>query len=218
MQPTAIEIVPYDPRWPEEFRQIAAALRAALGEVAARIDHIGSTSVPWLAAKNIIDVQVSVAALDAETIAPLLAPLGYTPRPDLTCDHVPPGADDAPEQWAKLFSAPRPRSGAPTCTSAAWAAPTNATPCSSATICAPIRGAPPPTGRSRKRWHASTLRHRSLPGCEGPRVRHHHARGRSGGHARPAMYWGRRICSPRLPAMMRRRRLNPSTGWSLRVM
>lgn len=49
-----IELVPYDENWPREFARIAGPLRAALGEVALRIDHIGSTSVPGLAAKDVI--------------------------------------------------------------------------------------------------------------------------------------------------------------------
>src|SRR2546425_2727183 len=58
-----LEIVPYDPEWPAAFEAEAVRLRAALGDVALRIDHHGSTSVPGLAAKPIIDIQVSVAAL-----------------------------------------------------------------------------------------------------------------------------------------------------------
>jgi GrpB-like predicted nucleotidyltransferase (UPF0157 family) len=57
----AIVVAPYDPAWPVLFRAQAADLRAALGDVALRIDHIGSTSVPGLAAKPIVDVQISVA-------------------------------------------------------------------------------------------------------------------------------------------------------------
>jgi GrpB-like predicted nucleotidyltransferase (UPF0157 family)/RimJ/RimL family protein N-acetyltransferase len=59
----AIEIVSYDPVWPSVFEDEARRLRAALGPLALRIDHHGSTSVPGLAAKPIIDIQVSVAAL-----------------------------------------------------------------------------------------------------------------------------------------------------------
>ena len=99
----SIVIVPYDDRWPAEFRRIGAALREALGGLAVRIDHIGSTSVPGLAAKDVIDVQVTVAALDAAAIAAALAPLGYALRDDITCDHVPPGRDDAPAEWRKLY-------------------------------------------------------------------------------------------------------------------
>jgi GrpB-like predicted nucleotidyltransferase (UPF0157 family) len=59
-----VTIVSYDPTWPTAFRHIGMKLRRSLGLLALRIDHIGSTSVPGLAAKPIIDIQVSVAALD----------------------------------------------------------------------------------------------------------------------------------------------------------
>ena len=68
-----IIIVPYDPEWPELFKQLGSALRNALGDVALRIDHIGSTSVPGLAAKPIIDVQISVSSL--EPVDPFRIPL-----------------------------------------------------------------------------------------------------------------------------------------------
>jgi len=61
-----IVIVPYDPRWPGEFRDIGRRLRSALGPVALRIDHVGSTAVPGLDAKPVIDVQVSVASLEPD--------------------------------------------------------------------------------------------------------------------------------------------------------
>ncbi|HZP48358.1 MAG TPA: GrpB family protein [Vicinamibacterales bacterium] len=82
-----LEIVDYDPRWPAAFDAERARLSTALGDRALRIEHNGSTSVPGLAAKPIIDIQISVAALTplAPLIAPL-APLGYV--------HVP-HADDA---------------------------------------------------------------------------------------------------------------------------
>jgi GrpB-like predicted nucleotidyltransferase (UPF0157 family) len=59
-----VEICPYDPAWPSLFAVLSVRLRGALDSVALRIDHIGSTSVPGLAAKPIVDVQVSVAAFD----------------------------------------------------------------------------------------------------------------------------------------------------------
>ncbi len=98
-----IEIVPYDQRWPMEFHHIAVPLRKAMGDLAVRIDHIGSTAVPGLAAKDIIDVQVTVSSLDRKMLVPALAPLGYTLKEDITGDHVPPGQDNQPEQWSKLF-------------------------------------------------------------------------------------------------------------------
>ena len=61
-----IVIVPYDVRWPETFRWVGAQLRSVLGATALRIDHVGSTSIPGLDAKPVIDVQVSVATLVPE--------------------------------------------------------------------------------------------------------------------------------------------------------
>ncbi len=98
-----IEILPYDPSWPEQFLELASPLREALGCRALRIDHIGSTSVPGLAAKDVIDIQVTVAELDAEPIAAALQPLGYTLRTDITGDHVPPGYDPDPDEWRKVY-------------------------------------------------------------------------------------------------------------------
>lgn len=104
---TRIVIVPYDTRWPAAFQALGRPLRAALGDLAERIDHIGSTSVPGLAAKDIIDIQVTVAALDAGALSRALAPLGYTLAPDIVNDHIPPGHEsDAPDEWRKLYFRP----------------------------------------------------------------------------------------------------------------
>jgi GrpB-like predicted nucleotidyltransferase (UPF0157 family) len=59
-----VVVVEYDPSWPQAFRAVASTLRESLGEVALRIGHIGSTAVPGLDAKPIIDVQVSVASFE----------------------------------------------------------------------------------------------------------------------------------------------------------
>jgi GrpB-like predicted nucleotidyltransferase (UPF0157 family) len=58
-----LQIVPYDPAWPSEFEAEAVRIRTALGCLAVRIDHHGSTSIPGLAAKPVIDIQVSVESL-----------------------------------------------------------------------------------------------------------------------------------------------------------
>jgi GrpB-like predicted nucleotidyltransferase (UPF0157 family) len=99
-------ISPYDDCWPAEFRRIGVPLRAALGSLALRIDHIGSTAVPGLAAKDVIDMQVTVTALDEAALVRALTPLGYTLRGDITCDHIPPGQDDSPVEWRKLYFQP----------------------------------------------------------------------------------------------------------------
>lgn len=56
----AVVVIDYSPEWPELFQKLGARLRHELGDVAFRIDHVGSTAVPGLAAKPIIDVQISV--------------------------------------------------------------------------------------------------------------------------------------------------------------
>src|SRR2546426_656932 len=60
--PGVIELVEADPTWPQQFEEIGRSLRAAFGPRAVRIDHIGSTAVPGLLAKDVIDVQVTVEA------------------------------------------------------------------------------------------------------------------------------------------------------------
>lgn len=59
-----VEIVPYDPRWPEMFAKEAARLRAALpADLVLGVEHFGSTAVPGLAAKPIIDILIAVRSL-----------------------------------------------------------------------------------------------------------------------------------------------------------
>lgn len=83
-----IIVTPYDEQWPKLFHEIGHKLREALGEVALRIDHIGSTSVPNLDAKPIIDIQISVASLERlDTFKIPLERIGFIYRqdnPDLT--------------------------------------------------------------------------------------------------------------------------------------
>jgi GrpB-like predicted nucleotidyltransferase (UPF0157 family) len=101
-----IEIHPYNPNWPHEFMALAASLRRALGDLALRIDHIGSTSVPNLAAKDIIDVQITVRAFD-ESLITAMASLGYMLHPTIAHDHHPPNWIGADSEWEKrLFREP----------------------------------------------------------------------------------------------------------------
>jgi GrpB-like predicted nucleotidyltransferase (UPF0157 family) len=60
-----VVIVAYQPRWADEFARIAGHVRTLVGTAAIRIDHIGSTAVPGLGAKDVVDVQITVADLDA---------------------------------------------------------------------------------------------------------------------------------------------------------
>lgn len=61
-----VEISLYDPAWPHIFEELRDRLAAAMGPTALRIDHVGSTAVPGLAAKPVVDVQVSVPDVEAE--------------------------------------------------------------------------------------------------------------------------------------------------------
>ncbi len=73
-----VRVVPYDPSWPTRFEAEAQRIRAALGDTAIAIHHIGSTSVPGLHAKPIIDTLVEVTelgALDAKSAR--MQALGY---------------------------------------------------------------------------------------------------------------------------------------------
>jgi GrpB-like predicted nucleotidyltransferase (UPF0157 family) len=61
-----VEIVPYEASWPHRFQEWRTRLAAVLGTAALTIDHVGSTAVPGLAAKPIVDIQVGVADLEDE--------------------------------------------------------------------------------------------------------------------------------------------------------
>jgi GrpB-like predicted nucleotidyltransferase (UPF0157 family) len=93
------------PGWAGEFERIAVVLHALLLDGARRIDHIGSTAVPALASKDVIDVQMTVddeAGLDAA--AERLAGGGWRVRPEIVVDHVAPGAPEAEREWVKRFA------------------------------------------------------------------------------------------------------------------
>jgi GrpB-like predicted nucleotidyltransferase (UPF0157 family) len=97
-----ITIVPYQSAWREEFSKLGRDVRKALGDLALRIDHIGSTAVPGLAAKDIIDIQVTASVFDP-SIQHALERLGYRRLAHIVRDHVPPGCPGTGEDWAKWF-------------------------------------------------------------------------------------------------------------------
>jgi GrpB-like predicted nucleotidyltransferase (UPF0157 family) len=76
-----ILIAEYDPAWPQRYEAHARVIRDGLGSTLLRIEHIGSTSVPGLAAKPIIDVLAVVPnSADESTYVPQLGALGYSLR------------------------------------------------------------------------------------------------------------------------------------------
>jgi len=78
-----IIIVEYDPHWPEQFADLSSQLSKVVGELVLAIEHVGSTSVPGLAAKPIIDLDLVVAPDHVEQAIRRLAKGGYEHRGDL---------------------------------------------------------------------------------------------------------------------------------------
>lgn len=92
----AAVIVPYDPGWTARARQFTGELTAALGPwLLHPVEHVGSTAIPGLAAKPVVDLMALVESKDetATTAGPALAELNWR--------HVPPEADDRP--WRQFF-------------------------------------------------------------------------------------------------------------------
>jgi GrpB-like predicted nucleotidyltransferase (UPF0157 family) len=97
-------VVPYDDAWVPRAGALITGLWSALGPTALTIQHIGSTAIPGMAAKDVIDLQVSVEDLDAAQ-RQFEAPLrihGFRQLP-YERDHIPAGRDDDPAGWAKRF-------------------------------------------------------------------------------------------------------------------
>ncbi|HEX6360369.1 dephospho-CoA kinase [Actinophytocola sp.] len=96
-------LVDPDPTWPAQAARLTARLAGAAGDLARRVDHIGSTSVPGLGAKDVIDLQVTVGSFeDADRMADALAGAGFPKHPTIDRDNPKPYAPD-PEQWRKRY-------------------------------------------------------------------------------------------------------------------
>ncbi|ONK11852.1 GrpB family protein [Streptomyces sp. MP131-18] len=77
-----VEVVDHRAGWAAEFDRLAAALRAALGARAIAVEHVGSTAVPGLPAKDCIDVQVRVRGVAEAVDVPLMTAIGFRCRPE----------------------------------------------------------------------------------------------------------------------------------------
>jgi GrpB-like predicted nucleotidyltransferase (UPF0157 family) len=78
-----VRVVDGHPGWPGAFQGVAANLRLALGSLASAVEHVGSTAVPGLAAKPILDIAIGLApGVDAARIIAILEPLGWIYRGD----------------------------------------------------------------------------------------------------------------------------------------
>ena len=85
-----IVVVPYDPAWPSAFEQLRRVIWPAVADVATSIEHVGSTSVPGLAAKPVIDCDIVVGEADVTAASSVLVSLGFTPEGEL----------GIPQRWA----------------------------------------------------------------------------------------------------------------------
>jgi dephospho-CoA kinase len=94
-------LVEPDPSWPAQAERLIARVRAAAGGTARRVDHVGSTSIPGLAAKDVIDLQLTVASPDeADAMAGALGRAGFPYLPGFDTDD-PESTDPDPERWRK---------------------------------------------------------------------------------------------------------------------
>jgi dephospho-CoA kinase len=97
----APKLVPYHPQWPAQAERVAARIRLAAGALAQRVDHIGSTAVPGLAAEDVLDLQVAVRSMaDADDLDSALAAAGFPRCPGVNLD-VPEPSDPDPEHWVE---------------------------------------------------------------------------------------------------------------------
>ena len=77
-QPETVVLAPYNPAWPLRYIALTAGIRSALGDVVLDLDHVGSTSVEGLSAKDVIDIVLTVAdPRDEDKYVPALVKLGY---------------------------------------------------------------------------------------------------------------------------------------------
>jgi GrpB-like predicted nucleotidyltransferase (UPF0157 family) len=95
-------VVPHQADWTDRAGSLIVELRDLLGPMAVRIEHIGSTAIPGMAAKDTLDLQISTTNLEEvapEFDVPLRA-IGFRRSP-YEADHVPAGRSDDPARWVK---------------------------------------------------------------------------------------------------------------------
>lgn len=95
-------LVPHDPSWPGQAARLVARVELAAGAPGIRADHIGSTSIPGIRAKDVIDLQLTVESLeDADALRVSLEEAGFPRVEGLTSDNPHPATDPDPEHWPK---------------------------------------------------------------------------------------------------------------------
>ena len=103
-RPEGLVLAPHDGRWQAQAIRLSARVALAAGPVGRGVEHIGSTSVPGIVAKDVIDLQLGVRSLtDADALAQALGSAGYLLVPDAGQDNVHPAVDPDPGHWTKRF-------------------------------------------------------------------------------------------------------------------
>lgn len=94
-------LVEPDPSWPAQAQRLLDRIRVAAGDAALTLDHVGSTAIPHLAAKDVIDLQLGVESLDSTAaVTEALGRAGFPVQLDITTDRPKP-ADPDPDHWRK---------------------------------------------------------------------------------------------------------------------
>ncbi len=97
------QLVAPDPSWPHQAARLSARIANAAGEATVTLDHVGSTAVPGLGAKDVIDLQLGVASLDStDDLGDALRLAGFPAQLDITADNPKP-VDSDPAHWRKRF-------------------------------------------------------------------------------------------------------------------
>lgn len=98
------QVVEPDSEWPRAARRVSARVLSAAGEKGQRVDHIGSTSVPGLPAKDVIDLQLAVRSMeDGDAVAAALGEAGFPAYHGIQRDNVHGVIDPDPAGWLKRF-------------------------------------------------------------------------------------------------------------------
>jgi GrpB-like predicted nucleotidyltransferase (UPF0157 family) len=102
-----VVVRPYQPGWAAEFAALAARLRAVAGDELLGLDHVGSTAVPGLCAKDVLDVQLLVPRLaDAAGLLARLRAAGFRPKEGFQCDVFRGVPADSPELGKRYVREP----------------------------------------------------------------------------------------------------------------
>jgi GrpB-like predicted nucleotidyltransferase (UPF0157 family) len=102
-----VVLLPHQPSWAREFNEIAGRIDAITGEAVLRIDHIGSTAVPALSAKDVIDIQLTVVDLEGAVLAiNLLEQAGFRPKKSFEYDEFHGFQAESPELRKRYIREP----------------------------------------------------------------------------------------------------------------